>query len=55
MELGEEAFLGVNAPRSGTYQTDRFSFIFEERYTLGQKALNSNVDSVVHHGDSHVV
>ena len=38
--IGEgEAFLGVNAPRSGTYQTDRFSFIFEERYTLGQKAL----------------
>ena len=38
--IGEgEAFLGVNAPRSGTYQTDRFSFIFEERYTTGQKAL----------------
>tara|TARA_Y100001935_G_scaffold189616_1_gene157837 strand:- start:1863 stop:3392 length:1530 start_codon:yes stop_codon:yes gene_type:complete len=34
-----EAFLGVNAPRSGTYQTDRFSFIFEERYSPGQKAL----------------
>ena len=38
--IGEgDAFLGVNAPRSGTYQTDRFSFIFEERYTTGQKAL----------------
>ena len=38
--IGEgEAFLGVNSPRSGTYQTDRFSFIFEERYTLDQKAL----------------
>ena len=32
-----EAFLGVNYPRSGTFQTDQFSVIFDDKYSSLEK------------------
>ena len=34
-----EAFLGVSYPRSGTFQTDQFSVIFDDRYSSLEKIV----------------
>ena len=38
--IGEgEAFLGVSYPRAGTFQTDQFSFMFDDELSLAQKLI----------------
>ena len=34
-----EAFLGVSYPRAGTFQTDQFSFMFDDELSLAQKLI----------------